>query len=322
MEKIKEVAEKVGEKISEAMEKPAPGHPKPSQYPPQASQKGRVVGIEAEMEPKPNFLQNETEGGFETYKAAGKLIGKKALITGGDSGIGRAVAVCFAMEGADIAIVYLPEEEADAQETKRYVEKYGKKCLCFPLDISVESNCQQAIQNTVNGLGGLDILINNASVMYATESITDITTEQFDRTVKTNVYGTFWMTKYAVPHLKKGASIIQTTSLVAYKGPPQLLDYTMTKSAMLGMTRCLSNQLIEKGIRVNAVAPGPVWTPLQPAAMDEVMLNGWLKKPDAPMGRVGQPIEMVGAYVLLASNDGSYISGQTIHANGGTIVNG
>jgi NAD(P)-dependent dehydrogenase (short-subunit alcohol dehydrogenase family) len=322
MDKVKEVAEKVKDTIAEKLEPPAPGHPKPSQYPPQTSQKGRVVGIESEMEPKPNFIQAESDNGFETYRAAGKLIGKKALITGGDSGIGRAVAVCFAMEGADVAIVYLPEEEGDAQETKKWVEKYGRKCLCLPFDISVESNCQQAVQTTVNTLGGIDILINNASVMYATESITDITTEQFDRTVKTNIYGTFFMTKYTVPHLKKGASIIQTTSLVAYKGPPQLLDYTMTKSAMLGMTRSLSNQLIEKGIRVNAVAPGPVWTPLQPAAMDKKQLEGWLREPDAPMGRIGQPIEMVGAYVLLASNDGSFISGQTIHCNGGTVVNG
>jgi len=293
------------------------GFAKPRDIPAQ-TQKGAVVGLESKMTPLPEFERYETG---EIYKAANKLQGKKALITGGDSGIGRAVAVVFAMEGADVAIVYLPEEEQDAQLTKVNVEKYGKRCLLLPLDIQIESNCKKAIEDTVNAFGGLDILINNASVMYSQNSISDITTEQFDRTMKTNVYGTFWMTKYAVPHIKKGGSIIQTTSQVAYMGPPTTLDYTMSKSAMLGMTRSLSNQLISKGIRVNSVAPGPVWTPLQPAAMDMEQIEKWRKNP-APIGRIGQPIECAGAYVLLASADGSFISGQSIHVNGGAVLNG
>lgn len=297
------------------------GFVKNDQIPPQ-TQKGSVVGLEHLMEgPKPEFIKQEVDGGFADYKPANKLLDKKAIITGGDSGIGRAVAVMFAMEGADVAIVYLPEEEEDAQVTKRYVESYGRRCLCIPKDISVESNCKGIVDEVIGHFKTIDILINNASVMYHTDKIADISTEQFDRTIKTNVYGTFWMTKYTVPHLKRGSSIIQTTSQVAYQGPPALVDYTMSKSAMLGMTRCLSNMLISKGIRVNAVAPGPVWTPLQPAAMTKEELAEWLKKP-APIGRVGQPSELGPAYVLLASADGSFISGQTIHVNGGAPVNG
>jgi len=295
-------------------------YPKPEDIPAQ-TQRGAVVGIESIMEPKPEFIKLEVEGGLADYKAANKLLNKKAIITGGDSGIGRAVAIAFAMEGADVAIVYLPEEEGDAQLTKQYVEKYGRKCLCIPKDISIENNCKGIVDEVMDKFKGIDILVNNASVMYRQDKLADITTEQFDRTMKTNIYGTFWMTKYTVPHLQKGASIIQTTSEVAYKGPGQLVDYTMTKSAMLGMTRCLSNMLISKGIRVNAVAPGPVWTPLQPAAMTKEQLAEWIKQP-APMGRIGQPAELAPAYVLLASQDGSFIAGQTIHVNGGTPVNG
>jgi len=317
METIKEAVKSVTDAVQAAT---APGFPKPHEFPSQ-TQKGAVVGLESKMEPKPVYLNQEVEGGFEAYKAAGKLLGKRAVITGGDSGIGRAVAVMYAMEGADVAIVYLPEEEGDAQFTKQEVEKHGRRCICIPKDISVEANCKEIVQTVLSAFGGIDILVNNASVMYSTASITDISTEQFDRTIKTNIYGTFFMTKYTVPHLQRGASIIQTTSQVAYMGPPQLLDYTMTKSAMLGLTRSLSNQLLSKGIRVNAVAPGPVWTPLQPAAMTQSELDKWQKSP-APIGRIGQPSEIGPAYVFLASSDGSFISGQTIHINGGAVVNG
>jgi len=287
------------------------GFPKPEEFPSQ-TQKGAVVGIETKMEPKPVFVQQEVDQGFADYKASNKLINKKAIIIGGDSGIGRAAAVMFAMEGADVAIVYLPEEEEDAQITKQHIEKYGRKCLCLARDIRIEENCKNVVEETLKAFGEIHILVNNASVMYHVDNIADISAEQFDRTIKTNIYGTFWMTKYTVPHLKKGASIIQTTSQVAYMGPPALLDYTMTKSAMLGMTRSLSNMLIGKGIRVNAVAPGPVWTPLQPAAMTQEQLDKWQKESKAPLGRIGQPSELGPAYVFLASADSSFISGQTI----------
>jgi len=297
------------------------GFPKPEEFPSQ-TQKGAVVGLEYKMSPKPEFEKQESDEGFSLYKASNKLANKKALITGGDSGIGRAVAVMYAMEGADVSIVYLPEEEQDAQVTKQHVEKYGRKCVCLAKDIQIESNCKDAVEETVKALGGLDILVNNASVMYHVDSIVDISTEQFDRTMKTNVYGSFWMSKYAIPHLKKGSSIIQSTSQVAYMGPPALVDYTMTKSAMLGMTRCLNNMLISKGIRVNAVAPGPVWTPLQPAAMTQEQLDKWQQESKTPLGRIGQPSELGPAYVFLASADASFVAGQTIHVNGGCIVNG
>jgi len=286
------------------------------------SQKGDgIVGIESKMNPLPEYVKQESEGGFTHYKAANKLVGKKTLITGGDSGIGRAVAVMYAMEGADVAIVYLPEEEGDAQLTKSLIENYGRKCICIPLDITVEENCKSIIDITVKEFGQIDVLVNNASVMYMQEDIGDITTEQFDRTMKTNIYGTFWLTKYALPHMKKGSSIIQSSSQVAYLAPPFLLDYTMTKSAMLGMTRALSNQLMDQGIRVNAVAPGPVWTPLQESGMSQKQLLMWMTQ-YAPIGRMGQPAELGPAYVYLASNDSSFVLGQTIHVNGGAVLNG
>jgi len=269
----------------------------------------------------PETLHHEGDYGFEIYKPAGKLIGKKALVTGGDSGIGGSVAVMYAMEGADVGIVYLPEERQDALETERLILKYGRRALLLPQDIRDEAGCKTVIDTFVNSFGQIDILVNNASVMYDCPSFTDISTEQFDRTIKTNIYGTFFITRAAIPHIPKGGSIITTASQVAYAGPPSLVDYSMTKGAQVSMTRCLSNQLLSKGIRVNAVCPGPVWTPLQPAAMDESTMKKWHQNP-APMGRIGQPSELGPAYVFLASKDGSFVSGQSIHVNGGAIVAG
>ncbi|KAK6904125.1 hypothetical protein L486_03703 [Kwoniella mangroviensis CBS 10435] len=294
---------------------------KPGDFPIE-SQVDRAVGIQDDMtkKPSPATLQEGDED-FTQYKAAKKLLGKKTIVTGGDSGIGRAAAVMFAMEGADVALVYLPEEQKDAEKSKQLIVQAGGQCLLFPQDIRDEQGCKRVIDSVVQAWGKIDVLVNNASVMYSIPDITDITTEQFDRTIKTNIYGTFFMTRAAVPHIPKGGSIIVTASQVAYAGPPMLVDYSMTKGAQVAMVRCLSNQLLSKGIRVNAVCPGPVWTPLQPAAMSEDQMKEWHNSP-APIGRIGQPSELGPAYVFLASQDASFISGQSIHVNGGAIVAG
>jgi len=295
--------------------------PKPDAFS-NETQKGQVVGIQEDMTRKPEAATvQEGHDSFDHYKPAGKMVGKKTIVTGGDSGIGRAAAVMFAMEGADVAIVYLPEEQVDADKVKAMIETAGRQCLLFPQDIRDEAGCKRVIESVVQQWGRIDVLVNNASVMYSIPDIADVTTEQFDRTMKTNVYGTFWLTKAAVPHIPKGGSIIVTASQVAYAGPPMLLDYSMTKGAQVAMVRVLSNQLLSKGIRVNAVCPGPVWTPLQPAAMDADQMKEWHSSP-APIGRIGQPSELGPAYVFLASQDGSFISGQSIHVNGGAIVSG
>ncbi|OCF37775.1 hypothetical protein I316_00902 [Kwoniella heveanensis BCC8398] len=295
--------------------------PKPGEFPVE-SQVDRAVGIQEDMVKKPEAATvQEGDEDFTQYKAAKKLLGKRCLVTGGDSGIGRAAAVMFAMEGADVAIVYLPEEQKDAEKSKQLIVQAGGQCLLFPQDIRDEQGCERVVQSVVQQWGRIDVLVNNASVMYSIPDITDITTEQFDRTIKTNIYGTFFMTRAAVPHIPKGGSIIVTASQVAYAGPPMLVDYSMTKGAQVAMVRCLSNQLLPKGIRVNAVCPGPVWTPLQPAAMDKEQMKEWHNSP-APLGRIGQPSELGPAYVFLASQDASFISGQSIHVNGGAIVAG
>ncbi|WVQ97732.1 hypothetical protein IAU59_004846 [Kwoniella sp. CBS 9459] len=295
--------------------------PKPGEFPVE-SQVDRAVGIQDDMVKKPEAATvQEGDEAFTQYKAAKKLLGKKTIVTGGDSGIGRAAAVMFAMEGADVAIVYLPEEQKDAEKSKQLIVQAGGQCLLFPQDIRDEQGCERVIQSVVQQWGRIDVLVNNASVMYSIPDITDITTEQFDRTIKTNIYGTFFLTRAAVPHIPKGGSIIVTASQVAYAGPPMLVDYSMTKGAQVAMVRCLSNQLLSKGIRVNAVCPGPVWTPLQPAAMDKEQMKEWHNSP-APIGRIGQPSELGPAYVFLASQDASFISGQSIHVNGGAIVSG
>lgn len=269
-------------------------------------------GSEKEMNPQPKYEPSD-------YKGADKLKDKVAIITGGDSGIGRAVAVAFAKEGADVAIVYLNEHE-DAEETKRQVEQEGRKCLLIAGDIGEESFCQDVVKQTVEELGKLDVLVNNAAEQHPQQGLEDITAEQLEKTFRTNIFAMFHLTKAALPHLKKGSTIINTTSITAYRGNPQLIDYSSTKGAIVSFTRSLSMNIVGKGIRVNAVAPGPIWTPLIPATFDAEQVGEF--GGTQPMKRPGQPEELAPAYVYLASNDSSYVSGQVIHVNGGEVVNG
>jgi NAD(P)-dependent dehydrogenase (short-subunit alcohol dehydrogenase family) len=253
------------------------------------------------------------------HRGSGKLEKKVALITGGDSGIGRAVAIAFAREGADVAIVYLNEHE-DAQETVKLVEKEGRRCLPIPGDIGYERFCRECTQRVVTELGRLDILVNNAAEQHVQESIEDIDREQLERTFQTNVFGMFFMTKAAMKYLKKGSAIVNTASVTAYEGNPLLIDYSSTKGAIVSFTRALSQSLASKGIRVNAVAPGPIWTPLIPATFPPEKVKEFGK--DVPLGRPGQPEEVAPCYVFLASDDASYMTGQVLHPNGGTVING
>jgi len=277
-----------------------------------AQQQDTKPGIEAEMNPRPVYIK-------DNYKAAGKLEGKVAIITGGDSGIGRAVAVHYAREGADVAIMYLDEGQ-DAQETKRLVEETGRRCIAIAGDVGDEAFCQGAVERTVRELGRLDILVNNAAEQHPQESITDITSEQLERTFRTNIFGYFYMAKAAMNHLSEGSTIINTTSVTDYKGSPQLLDYSSTKGAIVAFTRSLSMSLAEKGIRVNGVAPGPIWTPLIPSTFPPEKVETF--GADVPMKRPGQPAEVATCFVFLASDDSSYMSGQVLHPNGGEVVNG
>ena len=269
-------------------------------------------GRESEMTPRPKADDPQ-------YRGSGKLQDKVALITGGDSGIGRPVALFYAKEGADVAILYLNEHD-DAKETKRLVEEQGRRAVTIAGDIGDENFCQQAVQQAVDALGKLDILVNNAAEQHPQESILDISKEQLERTFRTNIFGMFFMTKAAMNHLHEGSAIVNTTSVTAYQGNPQLLDYSSTKGAIVAFTRALSQSLVEKGIRVNAVAPGPIWTPLIPSTFPEDKVANFGKQ--VPMQRAGQPEEVAPSYVFLASDDSSYISGQVIHPNGGTVVNG
>jgi len=281
-----------------------------SQFPPQ-HQGGH--GSEQKMQPRP-----QTD--VAPYRGSGKLQGKVALITGGDSGIGHAVAVAFAKEGADVAIVYLDAHE-DAQKVKQQVEQEGRKCLTIAGDVGDENFCQQAVQQTVQTLGKLNILVNNAAEQHPRPSIEEISAEQLERTFRTNIFSMFFMTKAALKHIPAEGAIINTTSVTAYKGAPQLLDYSATKGAIVAFTRSLSQALVEKGIRVNGVAPGPIWTPLIVSTMPTEQVEQFGKQ--VPMKRPGQPEELAPAYVFLASNtDSSYISGQILHVNGGEVVNG
>jgi NAD(P)-dependent dehydrogenase (short-subunit alcohol dehydrogenase family) len=253
------------------------------------------------------------------HRGSDKLKGKVALITGGDSGIGRAVAISFAREGADIAILYLNEHK-DARETARLVEEEGRRCLLISGDAGREKVCVAAVRKTVNELGGLGILVNNAAEQHPQDSIEDISEKQLERTFRTNIFSYFFMVKAALPHLKKGGVIINTTSVTAYRGSPKLLDYSSTKGAIVAFTRSLAMNLAKKKIRVNGVAPGPIWTPLIPSTFpgEKVATFG----SDVPMGRAGQPAEVAPCFLFLASNDSSYMTGQILHPNGGEVING
>ena len=277
-----------------------------------AQHQNQHPGIESEMIPRPQAEDSQ-------YRGSGKLQDKVALITGGDSGIGRAVAIAYAKEGAEIAIIYF-NEHADAAETKRQVEEEQRRCLTIAGDIGDEQFCQHAVEQIVKELGHLDIPVNNAAEQHPRKSIEQISAEQLERTFKTNIFSFFYTVKAALKHLKKGSAIINTASVTAYRGSPELLDYSATKGAIVAFTRSLSQALIEKGIRVNGVAPGPIWTPLIPSTFeaDKVATFG----SDVPMKRAGQPEELAPGYVFLACNDSSYMTGQILHLNGGEIING
>jgi len=261
-------------------------------------------------------MREQPDHGEKSYQGSGRLQDKRTIVTGGDSGIGRAVALAFAREGADVVISYLPEEEDDAQQTVRLVEEAGRKAVTAPGDIRDEAHCRLIVDTAVHELGGIDVLVNNAAYQMAQpDGLAGITTEQFDRTVKTNLYAMFWLCKYALPHLSDGASIINTASVQSTTPSPPLLDYATTKGGIMTFTEGLAQSLGEQGIRVNAVAPGPIWTPLIPATMPEDMLEGF--GATTPLGRAGQPAEVAPAYVYLASQESSYVTGEVLAVTGG-----
>jgi len=271
-----------------------------------------LPGEESALEPKPEWQPR--------YPGSGRLAGKVALVTGADSGIGRAIAALYAREGADVAILYLCEHE-DAEKTAEIVRGEGRRALTIAGDLGDKSFCLSAIERVLSEFGRIDVLVNNAGEQHPDKDITDITEEQLKRTFQTNIFGMFFLTQAALPHLGKGGAIVNCTSITAYQGEPELLDYASTKGAILAFTRALSTNLVGKGIRVNAVAPGPIWTPLNPcggASPEKLEKFG----EDTPMGRPGQPNEVAPAFLFLACDDASYMSGQVLHPNGGTIVNG
>lgn len=286
------------------MQNPLEKHPQP----PFPDQEQSLPGTEDLMTPK-------ADHGEKSYKGCGKLSGMKAIITGGDSGIGRAVAIAFAREGADVLISYLNEHE-DAKETARWVEEAGRKAVLVPGDIQDEEHCKKIVEQAVIELGGIDILVNNAAHQKTYESLQDLTTEDLDRTFRTNIYAMYFLCKAAEPHLKPGSSVINTTSVQAYDPSPNLIAYAPTKGAIQNFTSALGQMWAEKGIRVNCVAPGPIWTPLIPATMPEEKVKTFGQ--DVPLKRAGQPAELAGAYVLLASQDGSYMTCSTIQVTGGS----
>jgi NAD(P)-dependent dehydrogenase (short-subunit alcohol dehydrogenase family) len=278
-------------------------------FPPQQQEQ---PGLRSEMEPKPRTSAPK-------YRPAGKLEGKAAIVTGGDSGIGRAVSILFAREGADVAILYL-KEHRDAEETRDQVEKAGRRCILIDGDVGDPAFCRQAVAAAVKAFGKIDILVNNAGEQHAWRSIEDVTHEQLEKTFKTNIFSMFYMVQETLPHMGEGGAIINSSSVTAYQGHPDLLDYSATKGAIVAFTRSISLNLIKRGIRVNGVAPGPVWTPLIPASFDEEKVSRFGL--NTPMGRAGQPDEIAPCYVFLASDDSSYMNGQMLHPNGGRIVNG
>jgi NAD(P)-dependent dehydrogenase (short-subunit alcohol dehydrogenase family) len=283
---------------------------KPKTMPPE--QLARRPGRQTAMKQKPQSINQSQRG-------SGKLAGKAALITGGDSGIGRAVAIAFAREGADIAIAYLEEHE-DAKQTVKLVKAEGRECYGWAGDLGDESFCKQLVADVIAKYGRLDILVNNAAEQHPQKKLTDISAEQLERTFRSNVFAMFYLTKAALPHLREGSTIINTSSITAYKGNPRLLDYSSTKGAISAFSRSLALNLADQGIRVNSVAPGPIWTPLIPSTFDADSVKQFGK--DTALGRAGQPEELSGAYVYLAGADSSYVTGQTIHVNGGQIING
>jgi NAD(P)-dependent dehydrogenase (short-subunit alcohol dehydrogenase family) len=278
--------------------------------PPQ--EQDRQPGRQAEMRPRP-------KAEMECYRAASKLEGKAALISGGDSGIGRAVVIAFAKEGADIAILYLEEHE-DAESTKSLVEAAGRRCLLLAGDVGDETFCRDAVGRAVQAFGRLDVLVNNAAVQYPQDNLEDISVEQMERTFRTNIFGMFHLTKAVLPHLKEGSTIVNSTSVTAYRGSPHLIDYASTKGAIVAFTRSLAGNLKKRKIRVNAVAPGPVWTPLIPSSFDADHVEGF--GADTFMGRPAEPDEIAPSYVFLASGDSICMTGQVLHPNGGEIVGG
>ena len=282
-----------------------------TRYPskPGSEQHQDAPGSQAKMSPIPDI-------GVESYRGTGRLSGRKALVTGGDSGIGAAVAIAFAREGADVALSYLPEEEEDARTIVQLIEAAGVKAVALPGDLSDPSYCESVVADTVNSLGGIDLLVNNAGKQVAADRVENLSDDQFDKTLKTNVYGMFHVTKTAVPHMPPGSTIINTTSVQAYMPSPTLVDYATTKGAINTFTKALAGQLAGQGIRVNAVAPGPVWTPLQVSGGQPTE-----KLPDfgqnTPLGRPAQPAELAPAYVFLASGESSFVVGETLNVNGG-----
>ena len=265
-------------------------------------------GLTGATDPRPDH-------GEDTYQGSSKLSGKRALITGGDSGIGRAVAIAYAREGADVAISYLPEEQEDAEETAELIRAAGRTALLLPGDIREEGHCISIVNETLTTLGGLDILILNAAYQENRDGLENLSTKEFDRVFKTNLYATLWIARTAIPHLAPGSSIISTSSIQASSPSPQLIDYAMTKAALVAFTQALAQQLGPVGVRVNAVAPGPIWTPLIPATSWPDKLPSFGQ--DTPLGRAGQPAELAGAYVFLASPESSYISGAVVPVTGG-----